>query len=112
MKISEWQADVDSWIKEYGVRYFDVKTNALLLAEETGEVCRLIARQYGEQSFKKELTDEEVNSRIEDEIGDLYFVLTCISNQLNIDLEKVLNKNIEKKTNRDHQRHHANKKLQ
>jgi NTP pyrophosphatase (non-canonical NTP hydrolase) len=111
MQISEWQSTVDQWIKEYGVRYFDVKTNGLLLAEETGELCRLIARRYGEQSFKTELTADEIRQRIEEEIGDIYFVLTCISNQLEVDLEKVLAHNIEKKTNRDQQRHHTNKKL-
>ena len=105
MSIEEWQKTVDKWIKKYGVRYFDIKTNTLLLSEELGELARLIARRYGEQSFKNNTPDIEVDAAIKDEIGDMLFVLTCISNQLNINLEEVVKDNMEKKTNRDATRH-------
>ena len=111
MTIKEWQTKVDSWIKEYGVRYFDVTTNTLLLAEEVGEFSRLIARKYGEQSFKKKRTPEEIKKEIQDEIGDILFVITCLSNQMDVDLEKVLEQNISKKTTRDQTRHLTNPKL-
>lgn len=111
MKIAEYQTKVDEWIKKYGVRYFDEKTNALLLVEEVGELCRLIARKYGEQSFKKELSNEEIQSRIEDEMADIFFVLTCLSNQMNMDISKIIEANFSKKTQRDHSRHHNNDKL-
>lgn len=105
MTIATWQKTVDTWIKTYGVRYFDVKTNTLLLSEEVGELARLIARRYGEQSFKQNVSESEADRRIADEIGDIYFVLTCIANQLDIDLSTVLDKNIAKKTERDADRH-------
>lgn len=111
MEIKTWQECVDTWIKTYGVRYFDVKTNTLLLNEEVGELSRLIARQYGEQSFKNETSAEEAANKIKDEIGDIFFVLTCISNQLDIDITQVLSDNMEKKTARDSQRHFDNEKL-
>jgi len=109
--IKLWQQKVDEWIHNYGVRYFDIKTNMLLLTEEVGELSRLIARQFGEQSFKHPVTEIEVKGQIEDEIADIFFVLTCISNQLDIDLEEVLEKNLRKKTNRDATRHQDNAKL-
>jgi len=105
MEIKDWQKKVDDWIKTYGVRYFDVKTNTLLLSEELGEVSRLIARRYGEQSFKKETDMNDVDDRIAEELGDMLFVLTCICNQLSIDLEQVVEKNLRKKTSRDASRH-------
>ncbi len=105
MEINEWQTQVDKWIKEIGIRYFDIKTNALLLSEELGELNRLIARRYGEQSFKKPMSNDEIDLKIQDEIGDVLFVLTCISNQLNVDLEEVIQKNLVKKTKRDALRH-------
>jgi len=105
MHIREWQKEVDEWIKTYGVRYFDIKTNMLILSEEHGELSRLIARRYGEQSFKKPKSQDEVDAAITDEIGDILFVLTCISNQLGIDLETVTKSNLQKKTNRDASRH-------
>lgn len=108
MKISEYQKKVDKWIKEYGVRYFDEKTNGLILMEEVGELARLMARVYGEQSFKQEIDEKNA---LENEIGDIFFVLTCLSNQMDIDLEKVVEKNFSKKTSRDAHRHHKNPKL-
>ena len=111
MKIEEWQEKVDKWIKEYGVRYFDVLTNTLLLSEEVGEFSRLIARQYGEQSFKQGLTEAEVQNQIKEEIGDIIFVVTCLANQMDISLDEVLDQNIRKKTDRDFERHLQNQKL-
>ncbi len=111
MELQEWQEQVDDWIKSYGIRYFEVKTNSLLLTEEVGELCRLIARRYGEQSFRKDISEVEITNQIQDEIGDIFFVLTCISNQLDIDLEDILRRNLTKKTNRDHNRHRQNKKI-
>jgi NTP pyrophosphatase (non-canonical NTP hydrolase) len=111
MKIKELQDRVDSWIKTYGVRYFDEKTNTLLLVEEVGEFSRLISRKYGEQSFKQEISEKEIAEKIEDEIADIVFVITCLANQMEIDLEKCIIKNINKKTNRDHSRHLTNRKL-
>lgn len=111
MTITELQEEVDKWIKEYGVRYFDVKTNALLLNEEVGELSRLIARKYGEQSFKRKEDAENVAQSIGDEIGDILFVLTCLANQMGYDLDEILKNNMDKKTKRDSKRHHKNKKL-
>lgn len=111
MTIKHLQAKVDSWIKEYGVRYFDEKTNMLILMEEVGELSRLMARKYGEQSFKTKIKPEDVDLMIRDELGDVVFVLVCLANQMNIDLESVIHDNLAKKTNRDNQRHHTNPKL-
>jgi len=111
MKIKKLQKTVDKWIKEYGVRYFDEKTNMILLMEETGELARLIARKYGEQSFKTAISDKEIKENISDEIADILFVLTCLANQMDIDLEDAIAKNFDKKTKRDHSRHLSNKKL-
>ncbi len=111
MTIKEWQKKVDDWIQEYGVRYFDVKTNALLLTEEVGEFSRLIARSHGEQSFKQELSIKEIEGRIAEEMADIIFVTTCLANQLDINLTKQLEKNIRKKTSRDSKRHNENPKL-
>lgn len=108
MKISAYQKRVDDWIKEYGVRYFDEKTNGLILMEEVGELARLMARIYGEQSFKQEIDHK---SALENEIGDIFFVLTCLSNQMDIDLEKIIEENFAKKSGRDAQRHLKNPKL-
>jgi len=109
--LEEWQEKVDIWIKKYGVRYFDEKTNALLLTEEVGELCRLIARKYGQQSFKNDIVDKDVRMKIGDEIGDIFFVLTCLTNQMGYSLEEILEQNISKKTERDKQRHIQNNKL-
>ena len=111
MTIKEWQIHVDKWIKNYGVRYFDIKTNALLLTEEVGEFCRIVARKYGDQSFKNPTTDDEIKKSLSEELSDIYFVVTCLANQLDIDLEASLIQNMEKKTTRDGERHLNNPKL-
>ncbi len=111
MSIQEYQKIVDNWIKEIGVRYFDERTNTLLLNEEVGEFSRLIARIYGEQSFKKPLSEEEQKAKLSDEIADIFFVLTCLSNQLGINLEEAFAQNLKKKTTRDIDRHRNNEKL-
>lgn len=111
MTIKELQTSVDNWIKQYGVRYFDEKTNMLLLMEELGELSRLMAGKYGEQSFKNKYSTDEIDAMIQDEIGDIFFVLTCLCNQMNIDVDDIMNKNIEKKISRDKTRHINNPKL-
>ena len=107
MTIKEAQKIVDSWIKEKGVRYFSELTNTTILMEEVGELARIVARKYGEQSFK----EGEENLEIADEIADVLWVLICISNQTGVDLTEALRKNIEKKKLRDSERHLKNKKL-
>jgi NTP pyrophosphatase (non-canonical NTP hydrolase) len=107
MTIAEAQHIVDTWIKENGVRYFNELTNMAILTEEVGEVARIMARQYGEQSFKK--SDE--GKQLSDELADVLFVLICIANQTGIDLTEALRKNLEKKTSRDSDRHKQNDKL-
>lgn len=111
MNINELQKSVDNWINKYGVRYFNELTNTIILTEEVGEFSRLIARKYGEQSFKKEISEEEVKIKISDEMADILFVLTCLANQMDINLEEAIEKNLQKKTNRDQDRHKQNKKL-
>ena len=108
MKILEAQKKVDNWIKEYGVRYFNELTNTALLMEEIGELSRHIARKYGEQNYKKECDSKKL---IEEEMGDVFFVLLCLCNQMNIDLKDCLLNSLEKKTGRDSERHLKNKKL-
>lgn len=105
MSIGEWQQIVDNWIKQYGVRYFDITTNNLLLVEELGEFTRLIARRYGEQSFKEALSEAEVDLNIREEMADMLFVITCLANQMGINLTDILQENIAKKTARDNTRH-------
>jgi NTP pyrophosphatase (non-canonical NTP hydrolase) len=107
MTIAEAQTIVDNWIKENGVRYFNELTNMAILTEEVGEVARIMARQYGEQSFKK--SDE--GKQLSDELADVLFVLICIANQTGINLTDALRKNLEKKTSRDSDRHKQNEKL-
>tara|TARA_B100001057_G_scaffold133730_2_gene133148 strand:- start:1339 stop:1665 length:327 start_codon:yes stop_codon:yes gene_type:complete len=107
MTLKEAQEKVDQWIKKYGVRYFNELTNTAILMEEVGEVARIMARKYGEQSNKK--SDEE--SSLSNELTDVLFVLICIANQTGVDLEKAFEKNMEKKTKRDHSRHIENNKL-
>lgn len=102
------QKTVDIWIKKYGIRYFDILTNMILLTEEVGEVARIISRCYGEQSFKKNEKKISLND-LGNELSDVMFVLFCIANQLNIDLEKNFYKNIILKTKRDRYRY-INKK--
>ena len=107
MTIEEAQRTVDAWIKEYGVRYFDEMTNMAILTEEVGEVARIIARRYGEQSSK----ENDLDKKLEDELADVLWVVICLANQTGIDLEEALRRNIEKKSNRDSQRHLQNEKL-
>ncbi|MDB5147566.1 MAG: pyrophosphatase [Mucilaginibacter sp.] len=107
MEISEAQQLVDNWIKTMGIRYFNELTNTAILMEEVGEVARIMARQYGEQSFKK--SDTEVN--LADEMADVLFVLICLANQTGINLTEALEKNMEKKSIRDAERHKNNEKL-
>ena len=107
MTIEEAQKVVDEWIKTYGKRYFNELTNMAILTEEVGEVARVMARSYGEQSFKN--SDKKVE--LADELADVLWVLMCIANQTGVDLTEALKKNIEKKTNRDKTRHINNPKL-
>jgi len=107
MHLSEAQQQVDHWIKTTGVRYFNELTNMAMLTEEVGEVARIIARKYGEQSFKE--TDLEKN--LDDELADVLFVLICIANQTGIDLTTALEANRQKKSARDATRHTRNEKL-
>lgn len=101
------QQKVDEWIKTYGVRYFSELTNMTILTEEVGELARIMARTYGDQSFKK--TDLEKN--LPDEMADVLWVLLCLANQTGVDLEEAFEKNLAKKTQRDSQRHKENEKL-
>lgn len=107
MTVKELQETVDKWITTIGVRYFDELTNTAILMEEVGEVARIMARKYGEQSFKK--SDEDVN--LADEMADVMWILVCLANQTGIDLEEAIQKNIDKKTKRDKDRHKNNDKL-
>jgi NTP pyrophosphatase (non-canonical NTP hydrolase) len=107
MEIKEAQNLVDQWIKTNGVRYFNELTNMAILTEEVGEVARIIARKYGEQSFKNK--EEEIN--LADELADVLFVVICLANQTGVDLTDALDKNLAKKTNRDKERHENNEKL-
>lgn len=122
MTISELQEKVDNWIKRFGVRYFDILTNMAILAEETGEVARIIARGWGEQSFKNsELPQADNGKNIDEksfakrelanELADVLWVVTCIANQTDINLEDAIQKSFAKKTMRDNNRHSNNPKL-
>lgn len=105
--LKEAQQIVDNWIKTNGVRYFNELTNTAILMEEVGEVARIMSRKYGEQSFKE--SDKKVD--LGDEMADVLFVLICLANQTGIDLTEALQQNLNKKTNRDKDRHHNNEKL-
>ena len=107
MTLQESQKLVDKWIKEVGVRYFSELTNMAMLTEEVGEVARIIARRYGEQSEK----ESDKNKDLGEEMADVLFVLICLANQTGIDLNDALVKNLEKKTKRDFDRHKNNPKL-
>ncbi|MCG6188283.1 nucleotide pyrophosphohydrolase [Maribellus maritimus] len=107
MTINEAQEMVDKWIQTIGVRYFSELTNMAILTEEVGELARIMARKYGDQSFKK--SDEGYN--LEDEMADVLWVLICLANQTGVDLNKAFLQNMEKKTSRDKERHRNNKKL-
>ena len=107
MQIKEAQQKVDEWIKKYGVRYFNELTNTAMLMEEVGEVARIMARRFGEQSEK----ESDRNRDLGDELADVLFVLICIANQTGVDLESALQQNLLKKTDRDALRHQKNDKL-
>lgn len=107
MDINNAQLAVDNWIKAHGVRYFNELTNMAQLTEEVGEVARIIARRYGEQSEKASDKSKDLG----EELADVIFVVLCLANQTGIDLEQAFNKKLEKKAQRDHDRHHGNKKL-
>lgn len=107
MTLQQAQQDVDGWIKTVGVRYFSELTNMTILTEEVGELARIMARTYGDQSFKK--SDEGKN--LGDEMADVLWVLLCLANQTGVDLTKALEKNFEKKNIRDGERHKNNEKL-
>ena len=108
MTIQEAQKKVDEWITTVGVRYFSELTNMAILTEEVGEVARLMARMYGEQSFREKDSSKELS----DELADVFWVLICIANQTGVDLTTALEKNFEKKSIRDSERHKNNSKLQ
>ncbi|MFY8185892.1 MAG: nucleotide pyrophosphohydrolase [Bacteroidia bacterium] len=107
MTLENAQQQVDEWIKTHGVRYFNELTNMAMLTEEVGEVARIIARRYGEQSEK----ESDKNKDLGDEMADVLFVLICLANQTGVDLTDALQKNLDKKTNRDKDRHKNNEKL-
>lgn len=107
MTIEEAQKRVDEWINTTGVRYFNELTNMAMLAEEVGEVARVISRTYGEQSFKRSDKDK----KLADELADVLFVLICLANQTGVDLTEAFEKNLQKKSTRDKNRHHENQKL-
>ncbi|CAN5296737.1 nucleotide pyrophosphohydrolase [soil metagenome] len=107
MTIEQAQLDVDAWIKKYGVRYFNELTNTALLTEEVGEVARIMARRYGEQSEK----ESDKGKDLGEEMADVLWVLICLANQTGVNLTEAFQKNMEKKTMRDKDRHHNNEKL-
>jgi NTP pyrophosphatase (non-canonical NTP hydrolase) len=111
MTIKEAQQTVDQWIKTIGVRYYNELTNMAILTEEVGEVARLMSRIYGEQSFKTRISEAEAKDLLGEEMADVLFVLICLANQTGIDLTEALRKSLDKKTNRDADRHANNKKL-
>ena len=107
MTIQEAQQQVDGWIKTVGVRYFSELTNMAILAEEVGELARIMARTYGDQSFKK----TDLNKNLADEMADVLWVLICLANQTGVNLTEAFQKNMDKKTKRDAERHQQNEKL-
>ena len=107
LTINQAQQQVDEWIKTYGVRYFSELTNMVLLTEEVGELARIVARTYGEQSFK----ESDLHKNLADEMADVLWVLICLANQTGTNLTEAFARNIEKKTSRDSQRHTNNPKL-
>lgn len=111
MTIQELQQTVDNWINTIGIRYYNELTNTAILMEEVGEVARIMARLYGEQSFKKPELAATAKEDLADEMADVLFVLTCLANQTGIDLSEALQKNLDKKTKRDAVRHASNEKL-
>lgn len=111
MSLHDAQLTVDQWIKTVGVRYFGELTNTALLMEEVGEMARLMARMYGEQSFKVPTSPDAAHEQLADEMADVLFVLICLANQTGVDLTAALEKNLDKKTRRDAARHLENPKL-
>jgi NTP pyrophosphatase (non-canonical NTP hydrolase) len=107
MDIKNAQLEVDNWIKNHGVRYFNELTNMAQLTEEVGEVARIIARRYGEQSEKESDKDKDLG----EELADVVFVVLCLANQTGVDLQAAFDKKMDLKTQRDHDRHHNNEKL-
>jgi len=107
LTLQDLQKKIDEWVKTYGVRYFSELTNLAVLVEEVGELARIMSRKYGDQSFK----EEESGQDLADELADVLFVLVCIANQTDVDLTAAIQKNLEKKTERDKDRHHSNPKL-
>ena len=107
MKLKDAQLTVDNWIKEHGVRYFNELTNMAQLTEEVGEVARIIARRYGEQSEKESDKEKDLG----EELADVVFVVLCLANQTGIDLQKAFDRKMDFKTKRDHDRHQNNEKL-
>ena len=107
MNIKDAQLAVDEWIREHGVRYFNELTNMAQLTEEVGEVARIIARRYGEQSEKESDKDKDLG----EELADVVFVVLCLANQTGIDLQEAFDRKMDKKAKRDHHRHHSNEKL-
>ncbi len=107
MDIKNAQKIVDDWIKQHGVRYFNELTNMAQLTEEVGEVARIIARRYGEQSEKESDKEKDLG----EELADVMFVVLCLANQTGVDLQEAFNMRMDKKTKRDHERHHNNEKL-
>lgn len=108
LSLSHLQTEVDSWIKTIGVRYFSPLTNLAILMEEVGELARLMARKYGDQSFKAGESEENIKK----ELGDILFVLTCLANQMDVSLEEAIKLTLDKNTRRDKDRHKQNPKLQ
>lgn len=111
MTLQEAQARVDQWINTIGVRYYNELTNTAILMEEVGEVARLMARLYGEQSFKTKELEAAAPAQLKEEMADVLFVLICLANQTGIDLEQALLESLDKKTTRDASRHASNEKL-
>jgi NTP pyrophosphatase (non-canonical NTP hydrolase) len=107
MNIQNAQKIVDNWIKEHGVRYFNELTNMAQLTEEVGEVARIISRRYGEQSEKESDKEKDLG----EELADVLFVVLCLANQTGVDMQEAFDKRMDKKTKRDHDRHHNNDKL-
>ena len=107
MELREVQQEIDQWIKEHGVRYFNELSNLAILTEEVGELARIMVRKYGDQSFKK--GEEQLD--LGDEIADVLWVLVCIANQTGVDLDEAIKDNLKKKTTRDRERHKNNPKL-
>lgn len=111
LSIKDAQGVVDKWINSVGIRYYDELTNTAILMEEVGEVARLMARMYGEQSFKTKVKEATAKEDLKGELADVLFVLICLANQTGVDLNEALLKSLEKKTKRDKKRHANNEKL-